>query len=294
MHEDALRESRRLTQFGTLRLSGPDARNFLQGQISADISALTPGSVLLASCNSAQGRVQSVLWLLQRGDEIVLLTSAELLESTAARLKKYVLRAKVKFEPSTLDVFGHLDGQTSMTSWTTPLIQEQQGDANVIHWPGGRQLIVAPTRASDPDEAFTRAWQLADVQAGIPTLHAQTHESFVAQMLNLDVLGGISFEKGCYTGQEIIARTHYRGSVKRRMFRYAVAGEVPVSGTRLLAGEEPAGEVVTSVSTGSGSELLAVVQLSQVERELQLDTESKAVLSRLPLPYAVDSGPQTG
>ncbi|MET0658837.1 MAG: hypothetical protein ABW110_11845 [Steroidobacteraceae bacterium] len=290
MHEDALRESRRLTQFGTLRLSGIDARNFLQGQISTDISALTPESVLLASCNSAQGRVQSVLWLLQRSDEIVLLTSSELLESTAARLRKYVLRAKVKFEASTLDVFGRMDAQTNPAAWTAPLLQEQQGEANVIRWPGARHLIIAPARASDTDDAFARAWQLADLQAGIPTLHPQTHETFVAQMLNLDVLGGISFEKGCYTGQEIIARTHYRGTVKRRMFRYAANGAAPVPGTRVLAGDEPAGEVVTSAATASGSELLAVVQLSQVERELRLDTESKAVLRRLPLPYAVESG----
>lgn len=290
MHEDVLRESRRLTQFGTLRLSGPDARTFLQGQLSADVLALTPESVLLASCNSAQGRVQSVLWILQRGDEIVLLTAAELVESTAARLKKYVLRAKVKFEAGPLEVFGHMDSHPNMTSWTAPLTQEQQGDANVIRWPGGRHLVIDSTRAGDADEEFARAWHLADIRAGIPALHTQTHESFIAQMLNLDVLGGISFEKGCYTGQEIIARMHYRGTVKRRMFRYAVGGEMPAPGTRVLAGEEPAGEVVTSVATASGSELLAVVQLSQVERELRVDAESKAVLSRLPLPYAVDSG----
>lgn len=289
MHEDVLRESRRLTQFGTLRLSGPDVRTFLQGQLSADVLALTPESVLLASCNSAQGRVQSVLWILQRRDEIVLLTAAELVESTAARLKKYVLRAKVKFEAGPLDVFGHMDSHPNMTSWTAPLTQEQQGDANVIRWPGGRHLVIVSTRASDADEEFARAWHLADIRAGIPALHTQTHESFIAQMLNLDVLGGISFEKGCYTGQEIIARMHYRGSVKRRMFRYAVESDAPDPGTRIVAGEEPAGEVVTAVSTQTGSELLAVIQLSHSDGDLSLDVDSRPALQRLPLPYAVES-----
>ena len=289
MHEDVLRQSRRLAQFGTLRLSGPDARTFLQGQLSANMLTLTPTSVLLASCNSAQGRVQSILWLLERGDEIVLLTSAELVDATAARLKKYVLRAKVKFEPSTLEVFGIMDSHGSSSPWTTPLPQRQQGALNSIDWPGGRGLLIAPAQASAADETFTRSWQLADIEAGIPVLHTQTHESFVAQMLNLDLLGGISFEKGCYTGQEIIARTHFRGSVKRRMLRYSVEGMTPAPGTRIVAGEEAAGEVVTSIATTSGSELLAVVQLAHIERELHVDAASKPLLSRLPLPYAFES-----
>lgn len=287
MHEDVLRESRRLSQFGTIRSSGPDARTFLQGQLSADVMALTPDTVLLASCNSAQGRVQSVLWLFERGDEIVLLTAAELLEATIARLKKYVLRAKVKFEAAALDVLGSMSAATNIADWTAPLHQQQTGDTNVVEWPGGRRLIVAPSSVIEPDEPFTRAWRLADIQAGIPTLHTQTNESFVAQMLNLDLLGGISFDKGCYTGQEIIARTHYRGSVKRRMFRYAVESETPAPGTRIVAGEESAGEVVTAVATQTGSELLAVIQLSHSDDELRLDVASRSVLKRLPLPYAV-------
>jgi tRNA-modifying protein YgfZ len=287
MHEDLLRGSRPLPHFGTLRLSGPDARTFLQGQLSADLLTLTPTSVLLASCNSAQGRVQSILWILERGEELVLLTSAELIEAVLARLKKYVLRAKVKFEAPTLAVFGSIGPPTNAAAWTAPLAQEQANNINVVRWPGDRLLLIAPVREAETDQQFVNDWRLQDIAAGIPQVHAETQESFVAQMLNLDLLAGISFEKGCYTGQEIIARTHYRGTVKRRMFRYAADGAPPAAGTRVLAGEEPAGEIVTAAATPTGSELLAVIQLSYLQHELRLDSTSKPALRRLPLPYAI-------
>ena len=86
--------------------------------------------------------------------------------------------------------------------------------------------------ARESDAEFAREWHAADIRAGLPQVYPQTHESFVAQMLNLDLLGGVSFEKGCYTGQEIIARTHFRGTVKRRMLRYAAACPAPAPGTR--------------------------------------------------------------
>jgi folate-binding protein YgfZ len=287
MHEDVLRDSQRLPHLGTVLLSGPDTRTFLQGQISTDVRKLTADAVLLTSCNSPQGRVQAVLWLLERGEEILLVTSAELIEHTAARLKKYVLRAKVSIEPHAMAVFGRMESAVAAVPWTAPLPQRFQDTVNVIQWPGGRQLLVAPAGETQADETFVRAWQLADIRNGIPTVHTQTHERFVAQMLNLDLLGGVSFDKGCYTGQEIIARTHFRGTVKRRMLRYEVAGTVPPPGARIVAGEEPAGEVATSCATANGSELLAVIQLSHIERELHVDG-TQAVLKPLPLPYSVD------
>lgn len=124
-------------------------------------------------------------------------------------------------------------------------------------------------------------WRLAGIRAGLPQVYPQTHEAFVAQMLNLDLLGGVSFEKGCYTGQEIIARTHFRGAIKRRMFRFECAGPPPVPGTRVLAGEQHAGDVVDA----AGGELLAVISLAQQDAELQL--EGGAEIKKRPLPYAL-------
>jgi folate-binding protein YgfZ len=228
------------TSLGTLLVSGADTRPFLQGQLSADVDALEPASAMLASCNSAQGRVQAVLWLVERGDGIALVLPASVAERTATRLRKYVLRSKVRIEVSAAAV-----------------------DLPESH----------PYR--EPD------WRLAGIRAGLPQVYPETDETFVAQMLNLDLLGGVNFEKGCYTGQEIIARTHFRGAIKRRMFRFEYAGHPPTPGTRVLAGEQHAGDVVDAAE----GELLAVINLSQQDAELKV--ESGAQLKKLPLPYAL-------
>jgi len=228
------------TPLSTLLVSGADARSFLQGQLSADVDALTPAHAMLAACNSAQGRVQAVLWLVERSDGIALVLPASMTERIATRLRKYVLRSKVKIEESTAAV----------------------------------DLV-------EPGAYREREWRLAGIRAGLPQVYPQTYETFVAQMLNLDLLGGIDFEKGCYTGQEIIARTHFRGAIKRRMFRFECAGEPPVPGTRVLAGEQHAGDVVDA----AGGELLAVINLAQ--QDVELAVEGGVRLKKLPLPYSV-------
>jgi tRNA-modifying protein YgfZ len=128
---------------------------------------------------------------------------------------------------------------------------------------------------------------LAGIRAGLPQVYPETYETFVAQMLNLDVLGGVNFEKGCYTGQEIIARTHFRGAIKRRMFRFECACPPPAPGTRVLAGEQHAGDVVDAAATGAGCELLAVTNLAQQDAELELESNRGARIRKLPLPYSL-------
>jgi hypothetical protein len=229
-----------------IRVSGADTRSFLQGQLSADIDALTPARPLLASCNSAQGRVQAVLWLVERSDDVALVLPASMIERTAVRLQRYVLRSKVKIEalPAAIE-------------------------------------LPQPHAYREPD------WRLAGIRAGLPQVYPETHEAFVAQMLNLDVLGGVSFEKGCYTGQEIIARTHFRGAIKRRMFRFGCAAAPPAPGTRILVGDQHAGDVVDAAATNEGCELLAVITLTQQGAALELETNRGVTLTPLPLPYSV-------
>jgi len=128
-------------------------------------------------------------------------------------------------------------------------------------------------------------WRLAGIRAGLPQVYPETHEAFVAQMLNLDLLGGVSFEKGCYTGQEIIARTHFRGAIKRRMFRFECASPPPAPAARILAGDQHAGDVVDAAPTSEGCELLAVISLAQQDAVLELQTHRGVHLRKLPLPY---------
>jgi folate-binding protein YgfZ len=228
------------TSLGALLVSGADARPFLQGQLSADVDALTPANAVLASCNSAQGRVQAVLWLVERSNGIALVLPASMAERTATRLRRYVLRSKVRIEAA----------------------------SSAIELPQGH-----PYGEAD--------WRLAGIRAGLPQVYPETYEAFVAQMLNLDLLGGVSFEKGCYTGQEIIARTHFRGAIKRRMFRFEYTGEPPTPGTRVRAGHQHAGDVVDAAS----GELLAVINLAQHDAELKV--ENGGQLKKLPLPYVI-------
>ena len=182
---------------GLVRVHGVDAVPFLQGQLSNDMSLLKADRPLLAGYHNPQGRVIAVLWLLQPApDEIVALLPTELTTPVAARLSRFVLRSKVK-----------VSAESTPAPQITALL-------DAVHTANAG---TRPLPASNDQ-------RLANIAAGLPQVYPATCEAFVAQMLNLDVVGGISFEKGCYTGQEVIARAHYRGRVKRRMQRFLTDG----------------------------------------------------------------------
>lgn len=278
----------RLAHLGALLASGADARAFLQGQLSADLGGLAADRVLLASCNSVQGRVQAVLWLLERTDGIALVLPASMLETIAARLRKYVLRSKVSIDAKLLGVAAIDRPTPASAALSAERSHLQHAEVSFVRLDGRRQvLVLAPSiLAGEADVTAELAWRRADIAAGLPQVYPATHEAFVAQMLNLDALDGVSFTKGCYTGQEIIARAHYRGAVKRRMFRYSAPGAPPAPGARIVLGEQHAGEVVDAAPTENGCELLAVVSLAHAS-DANLSLESGPCLTRLELPYPV-------
>lgn len=281
-----------LNSLASIKISGPDARSYLQGQLSNDLTLLTTSQSLLASCNSSQGRVQAVLHLIERDDGILLLLPRALLDTMLARLRKYVLRAKLTIEDvrDSLQIIWLERVDLESKSWPVPAQpgeHVQHNQMSFLRWPDAgdeRWLMLGPGTGEAGNQAADHDWLLADIRAGLPQVLPETHESFVAQMLNLDTLGGISFNKGCYTGQEIIARAHFRGAVKRRMFRYQAQGEAPAPGTRLLAQGEHAGEVVMAVSTLVGCEFLAVVSLAHSASPLTLGN-TNTPLELLTLPY---------
>lgn len=291
------------TQLGTLALTGADARTYLQGQLTADIDALEVSGVRLAACNSPQGRVQAVLWMIERSDGIVLILPDTMIESTAARLRKYVLRSRVNFQLRPLQVesatlppslAAHLEAPVSTEDTPRERTHIEHEAISYVRLPGLESWLrlagdtgITPDDSAQPADATQPDVRLACLRAGLPQVYPQTHEAFVAQMLNLDLLDGISFSKGCYTGQEIIARAHYRGAVKRRMFRFHASCPPPEPGTRILSGTSHAGDVVDAAAVGDGCELLAVISLAQLERLLHLEGQSSATLERLTLPYPV-------
>ena len=257
-----------------LRFEGPDTVTFLQGQLTADVRQLVDGRTQLAAANTPQGRVIAVLRLRQQGETVAALLPVSLAGPLATQLKRYVLRAKVR-----IDVDGRpvawLDGDAPAPDGA--LVFQYDAERRVALLPAG-----TPVPAASPDAEVR--WRAADVAAGQPQVDADTSGQFVAQMLNLDLLDGISFQKGCYTGQEIVARTQHLGRIKRRMLRFRAAGGAPPAPlAALLQDGQKVGEVLIAAPTGHGVELLAVTNLEAATRPLVLD-DGRA-LEALPLPY---------
>ena len=304
-----------LGDLGLIRVAGDDAVAFLQSQFSNDIRALGQGHQLHAYCN-AQGRMLGLMRAFARGEAIHLQTGAALLEALVKRLRMFVMRSKVTLDAATdLGQMGlRGDGASGLEamlgSFSFP--QPQPGatatanDVTVLRLAPERAVLIAPwaqmqTLWQDLDAraAGMPAWRLLDIRAGLPQLYPQTLEAFVPQMLNLDALGGISFTKGCYPGQEIVARTHYLGRLKQRL--YCARVDAPAApGDALYAsnfGTQAAGTVVDAVAVDGNYELTASIQISSAEAgDMRLKDPEGPRLTLLPLPYELpaDAKPRTG
>lgn len=276
-----------LDDLAVLDMRGRDVIRFLQGQVSNDVELLAErGSLLAALCN-AQGRVVAVLRLLQVAPEHVLIVlPSDLAEPVRQLLSKYILRSKVTIAAGSAAwrVYG-VAGPDAAAAAVTRIYMTMD--------PGGwRQLIVAPRGETLPEaEAAARQmWRLADIEAGLPEVVLATSGAHLAQMLNLDLLDGISLTKGCYTGQEVIARAHYRGQVKRRMQRFITASDRTLShGERVQLADGRIAQIVSAAPTeGAGQQFLAVTQLPGMHDPGEL-TEPAAgerlECQALPLPY---------
>jgi folate-binding protein YgfZ len=278
----------RLPHMGVLRFSGPDALGFLQGQVSNDTTPLAGGVPVLAAYSTPQGRVLAILNLLPHSSGILGILPRDVAASTRDRLRKFVLRAKVKIEDLSEEFFvlgmdaaalrdsGFGEAPPSMA------YREENGvgiaglgrDAALPserYWVIGDQSSIGGVSpmdgASSRDGAadagpadIERRWRLGDVREGLSQVYAATSELFVAQMLNLDLVGGISFSKGCYTGQEIIARTQHLGRIKRRLSRLRLPQAWSI-GQPLRLADGRSGRVSEIAPVGDGFEALAVLSL---------------------------------
>jgi folate-binding protein YgfZ len=273
-----------LESLAVVRCRGPDAADFLQGQLTCDVARLPRGATQLAACVTPQGRVIAVLRLTRHDDVIDVLTPAELAAALIARLKKFVLRARVKIERLDGWSVAWLDPDEARAAMPAASSAAEPASPD-FRYPDGRLVVARPGFAA-VDAVAENRWQVADIAAGLPQVLAATTEHFVPQMLNLDLLDAISFSKGCYTGQEIVARTQNLGRIKRRTLRYAIAGaEPPPPLTALHRDGVKVGEVLQSARVDGGCELLAVVALESRDRPLR--TATGGTVTPLPLPYAV-------
>jgi len=236
-------ECARLSRYGLLAVTGADARDFLHAQLTNDVAHLPPERSAFAGWCTAKGRLLATLLVIPAPDGFLLQLAKDIAPAVAKRLSMFVLRSKVKIADES-------DAWLQYGVWQ-PL--------PAVSWDGGAVSVPVGDRrhlklGKGPTQSCARSedeWTLEEIRAGRPWIMAATQDKFVPQMVNLETLGGVDFQKGCYPGQEIVARAQYRGEVKRRMQRLPVP-----PGVELQPGQEFNGGVVVD---SAGGEALTVV-----------------------------------
>ncbi len=298
----------RLIDWGVIRATGEDARKFLHGQLTQDIEHLKAGQARLAGYCSAKGRLLATFVVWPRAqDELLLACSADVLPTVLKRLQMFVLRARCKLTDATAEIplwglAGDVAGQALGERADTPdWSQARIGDADIVHLPAAvldsttvPRWLWAGTSVPALPALDAAAWAALEVASGVARIVAATAEQFVPQMVNLELVGGVNFQKGCYPGQEIVARSQYRGTLKRRV-------QVVQLDASALPGQEvfndsdpgqPAGMVVLAGAL-PGHQPVALVELKLAALDsgsLHIGTPDGPLLRLGTLPYAIPAG----
>jgi hypothetical protein len=303
-----------LSQFGTLRASGEDAQAFLQNMLSNDIHEVDVSRTQLSSLNSPKGRMQATMLIWRDGDGYLLQLPRVLCEAMRKKLSMYVLRAKVKISDASDEiVLLGLSGENAQE-----ILRRQFGElpqlpfgfidteqAGVLKFSNTRfQISTTVQYASTLWQSLNLhaqpvgsvCWDWLNIRNGIPVILPQTQEQFVPQMANLELIGGVNFKKGCYPGQEIVARMQYLGKLKRRMYlAHLDSGAAPQPGDELFSVEmegQASGMIANaSPAPDGGYDVLAVVQTSSRESQtVHWKSPQGEALQFLPLPYPLPQG----
>ena len=299
-----------LTHLGLIVCSGEDAQSFLHGQLSNDVKQLTPARSGYAAYCSAKGRMLANFLLWQEDGAYCLQLARALLPAVQKRLGMFVLRAKVKLEDVSESrpvlglagkaAAGALRGLFSVLPQQTHQVVHDPAHGTLIALPGERFQLVAELDsakrlwnqlAATLTPVGAPCWEWLEIRNGLPLITPATQEQFVPQMANMELIGAVNFQKGCYPGQEIVARTQYLGQLKRRMVLAHMAAETPAqAGDELYSSEldgQASGMVVNAQAAPDGGyDLLAVVQTASLAQGvLHLKSADGPKLSVQPLPY---------
>lgn len=273
----------KLDEYGLLHAAGDDARAFLHAQLTNDIEHLAPGQARFAGWCSAKGRLLATVLVVPYSGGFLLQLSRDLVPAVAKRLSMFVLRAKVKIADAT-GLWAQF-GVWAPDAGEPMAVTEQDGLITVGIKPG-RQLVLAAESSAGRFSANVPAqdWALAEIRAGRARIALATQDQFVPQMVNLELADGVDFRKGCYPGQEIVARAQYRGAVKRRMVR--LRGDTLQPGQDLYSDDQP-GQPSGTVVNAAGDEALAVLQTGTLEAKSAIRAQPGAApFEILPLPYS--------
>ncbi|KFE57175.1 YgfZ/GcvT domain-containing protein [Pseudomonas syringae] len=302
-----------LSHEGVLAVRGVDASKFLQGQLTCNLDYLSDAKATLGARCTQKGRMQSSFRILLEGDGCLLAMASELIEAQLADLKKYAVFSKSKLtdESAVWVRFGVQNGDAALVNLGLDLPQETDAVARsndmiaVRVSPARAELWVRAEQAPDIQarlaalltEGSLNDWLLGQIEAGIGQVFGSTREEFIPQMINLQAVGGVSFKKGCYTGQEIVARMQYLGKLKRRLYRLSLAGyDIPEPGAALFSSVHASavGNVVLAARAGNGVQLLAVLQADAAESgDIHLGAADGPALQLAELPYILDSKLET-
>jgi folate-binding protein YgfZ len=300
-----------LSSLSLIRVHGADAKSFLDGQFTNDLDLITAERSQLSAWCTAQGRMLAVLRIFLRDGFYYLQLPASLRDDVIKRLRMFVLRSKVVLEIgdelTRLGLVGP-DAESILRNAVGIVPDNNDGVATrdgvtVLRLAGihPRFEIIAPTQPAEAIRARLESavtvqppamWSWHDIMTGIPIVLPQTREMFVPQMANLELVGGVNFKKGCYPGQEIVARMQYLGRLKQRMYRARYDGEPVAPGTDIYTAtaDQSAGNVIDAQpSPDGGTDMLAVIRVEAVETgELHLGSANGPRFSIEALPYAVD------
>lgn len=298
-----------LSQLGVIALRGEDTTAFLQGQLSNDVRALHADSAQWSGYCNPKGRLLGNFLAWRQGEDYCLQLSGDILPGVLKRLSMFILRAKVQArDASDENVRLVVAGRQALAAVTAAMgavpeaaMRSVAGEAGQVIRLGDDKFVlsIAPERAAAVWQALRQSatpvgapvWDWLRLNAGIPMIVAATQELFVPQMVNLEVIGGVSFQKGCYPGQEIVARSQYLGKLKRRMFLAHVDAEA-APGDPLYSddmGGQATGTVVNAAPAPAGGfDVLAVAQVESANTQtLHLKAADGAALTLKPLPYAL-------
>jgi tRNA-modifying protein YgfZ len=297
-----------LPHLGVIRAAGTDAASFLHNQLTNDVLLMKEGQCRLAAYCNAKGRMQASFVVYKRSaEEVLLICRKDLIPQTVKRMSMFVLRAKAKLSDASdefqlLGLAGHAvtsalnsSEAAALAPWQRVVVHE--GDAHSVDvltlYPAlgqPRAFWLAPKDATPPsgDALSADLWQVGEVMSGIAWVEQATFEAFVPQMLNFESVDGVNFKKGCYPGQEVVARSQFRGTLKRRAFIVQSAAPM-AAGQEIFSGldaTQPCGLVAQSASEGGSHLAVAELQLSATENStLHLGAAEGPALSLQPLPY---------